>query len=397
MKKADVTIDASSNKRPSMAWPHHPEVWEAGKAAPSQPKPVKDMTALHSLAHKSHKLGSSNTAAICFTAAQEIAHNVEKVSYAFMTSTVVPYREMVNALKVMMGTFYSQKRAWWYGRAASDKCVLCGQPDGTLHAVSGCPELSLAATKRHNDAVLLLAKAILTGEMGSQVVAMDVATETQQAEGIQVMSQFMPAKILPGSMPADEQDELVKAHKPDIVLYQGNQGTQRKHKYTFVELKYCRDTQPRDQIMRAQEQHHELLQAIQKHSSATNAEIQLVVIPLGVAGTVYTSVKKRIKEQLGVTGPPLDTLLRNLHIHAVHSLTRIIRYRRIKMGTRMGKQWGHRGAAQQTACTAGSNSSSNSSRAVKSNAVTQLNTRKRKRTRPTRLKSRKNKRKKKPG
>jgi hypothetical protein len=136
---------------------------------------------------------------------------------------------------------------------------------------------------------------------------MDVATETQQAEGIQVMSQFMPAKILPGSMPADEQDDLVKAHKPDIVLYRGNQGAQKKHKYTFVELKYCRDTQPQDQTMRAQEQHHELLQAIQRHSSATNTEIQLVVIPLGVAGTINTSAKKRIKEQLGVTGPPLDT------------------------------------------------------------------------------------------
>jgi hypothetical protein len=236
-----------------MAWPHHPEVWESDKAAPTPPRPVKDIPALHRMAHRCHKLGSSNTAAICFAAAQATAHDVEKVSYAFLTSTVVPYREMVNALKVMTGTFYSQKRAWWYGRASSDKCVLCGQPDGTLHAVSGCPELSLAATKRHNDAVLLLAKAILTGEYGSQVVAMDVATETQQAEGIQVMSQIMPAKILPPGMPADEQEDLVKAHRPDIVLYQGRQGAQKKHKYTFVELKYCRDTQPQDQIMRAHE------------------------------------------------------------------------------------------------------------------------------------------------
>jgi ribonuclease HI len=190
IREADETIATPSNNRPSMAWPHHPEVWESGKAAPTPPRPVKDIPALHRMAHRCHKLGSSNTAAICFAAAQAIAHDVEKVSYAFLTSTVVPYREVVNALKVMTGTFYSQKRAWWYGRASSDKCVLCGQPDGTLHAVSGCPQLTLAVTKRHNDAVLLLAKAILTGENGSQVVAMDIATETQQAEGIQVMSQF---------------------------------------------------------------------------------------------------------------------------------------------------------------------------------------------------------------
>jgi hypothetical protein len=241
--------------------------------------------------------------------------------------------------------------------------------------------------------VLLLAKAILTGEAGSQVVAMDVATESQQAAGIQVMSQFMPAKILPAGMLADEQEELIKAHKPDIVLYQSTQGAQKKHKHTFVELKYSRDTQPQDQIMRAQEQHHDLLQAIRRHSSATDTDIQLVVILLGVAGTVYTSAKKQIKEKLGVTGAPLETLLRNLHLHAVHSLNRIIRYRRIKMGTRMGKQWGRRGAAQHTSCTAKGNSSSNSSRAVNSNDITQFTTRKRKKARLAHPSSRKGKRK----
>jgi ribonuclease HI len=80
-RKADVTIDTSSNRRPSMAWPHHPDVWEPGKDVPTPPKPVKDMRALHRMTHRCHKLGSSNTAAICFTAAQATAHDVEKVSY----------------------------------------------------------------------------------------------------------------------------------------------------------------------------------------------------------------------------------------------------------------------------------------------------------------------------
>ncbi|KAF6258011.1 hypothetical protein COO60DRAFT_1626613 [Scenedesmus sp. NREL 46B-D3] len=102
-RKPDEVIATSSNNRPGMAWPHHPEVLEQGREVPSPPVPA-------------------------------IAHDVEKVSHAFMTSTVVPFREMVNTLKVQTGTFYSQKRAWWYGRAASDRCVLCGQLDGTLHA-----------------------------------------------------------------------------------------------------------------------------------------------------------------------------------------------------------------------------------------------------------------------
>ena len=368
-RKPDEVIATSSNTRPSMAWPHHPEVLEPGKEVPSPPVPVKDIASLQKMAHRCHKLGSSNTATICFAATQAIAHDVEKVSHAFMTSTVVPFREMVNTLKVQTGTFYSQKRAWWYGRASSDRCVLCGQPDGTLHAVSGCPDLSLAVTKRHNDAVLLLTKAILTGEHGAQVVATDVSTAAQRADGVQVMTQFIPEKILPRGMPAEEQAALVKAHKPDIVLYQEGQGAHKKNKYTFVEVKYCRDTQPQDQIMHAQEQHHELLQAIQKHSSADDTDIQLVVVPLGVAGTIYTSAKQLIKDQLGVTGPALETLLRNLHLHAVHSLTRIIRYRRIKMGTRIGKQWGRDPSVRKDACTAGMHASKGTSRRVGTTAA----------------------------
>jgi hypothetical protein len=178
-------------------------------------------------------------------------------------------------------------------------------------------------------------------------------------------------------------------------LYQEQQGSQKKLKYTFVEVKYCRDTQPQDQIMSAQEQHRELLQAIRRHSSEAESDIQLVIIPLGVAGAIYTSAKKQIQEELGVTGPSLDTLLRNLHMHAVRSLTRVIRYRRIKMGTRLSKQWGYRGAAQQAACTAGANSSKKISTAVKSNDITQRNARKRNSNKLPQFKARKGRRKRK--
>jgi hypothetical protein len=72
------TCPSTCNRRPSMAWPHHPEVWEPGKDAPSPPKPATGMGALHKTSHGCHELGSSSTAAICFTAAQATAHDVEK-------------------------------------------------------------------------------------------------------------------------------------------------------------------------------------------------------------------------------------------------------------------------------------------------------------------------------
>ena len=164
-----------------------------------------------------------------------------------------------------------------------------------------------------------------------------------------------------GCSPAEEKEALVKAHKPDIVLYRTNKDTRIKHSYTFVEVKYCRDTQPQDQVMHAREQHHSLLQAIRKYSSNNDTEIQLVVIPLGVAGTVYTSAKKLLKESLGASSPALDTLLRNLHLHAVRSLTNVIRYRRIKMGTRLGKQWRQQSQAAGATCVTQRNSGSGSS------------------------------------
>jgi hypothetical protein len=65
------------------------------------------------------------------------------------------------------------------------------------------------------------------------------------------------------------------------------------------------------------------------------------------------------------------------------------------MGTRMGRQWGQRGAAQHTSCRAKSNGSSNNSRAVKSNDTAQFTTRKRKKAKLAQSNSRKSKRKRK--
>ena len=129
---------------------------------------------------------------------------------------------------------------------------------------------------------------------------------------------------------------LVKSHRPDITLFRRGTGRQgSRNCYTFVEVKYCRDTQPHDQIMRAKEQHYELMQKIRQYDK--QAIIELAIIPLGVAGAVYHNTRQLLTDTLGIAGPPQDTLLRNLHIHAVHALTKILRQRRVAYGTRTGK------------------------------------------------------------
>ena len=80
----------------------------------------------------------------------------------------------------------------------------------------------------------------------------------------------------------------------------------------------------------------QVITALQEHNATGNIKVNLVVIPLGVAGTIYTSTKTGLQDKLGVTWPVLTKLLRNLHFHAIRTLTRIITYRCIMMGPRTG-------------------------------------------------------------
>jgi hypothetical protein len=52
--------------------------------------------------------------------------------------------------------------------------------------------------------------------------------------------------------------------------------------------------------------------ATERRGLVLSHDIELIVIPLGVAGTVYKSAKKSLHQHLGVTGPALDTESRNL-------------------------------------------------------------------------------------
>jgi hypothetical protein len=165
---------------------------------------------------------------------------------------------------------------------------------------------------------------------------MDVSREVQNHEGICHTSSRISEHILPKAMPPALRTSLARGHRPDITLFRrGTGGKNNNNRYTFVEVKYCRDTQPEDQIMRAREQHHELIQSIRRYDK--QSKVELVVIPLGVAGAIYNSSKELLKDKLGVAGPSQDRLLRNLHIHAVQALTKILRHRRIAIGTRTGK------------------------------------------------------------
>ena len=61
-----------------------------------------------------------------------------------------------------------------YKLSSTDSCPLCGQHDGGHHALSACPSLYGAVTKRHNDAGSLIVQAIHEGDRAAELVMSDV-------------------------------------------------------------------------------------------------------------------------------------------------------------------------------------------------------------------------------
>jgi hypothetical protein len=108
----------------------------------------------------------------------------------------------------------------WYDRAATSRCLFFGEQDGTMQAVSGCPRIELAATRRPDGAVALIAKAVLTREQGAPLASMEVSADQRQLEDIQPTPTRLPARIVPPAMPTEAHRALSAKHRPDHVLLQ---------------------------------------------------------------------------------------------------------------------------------------------------------------------------------
>jgi hypothetical protein len=135
----------------------------------------------------------------------------------------------------------------------------------------------------------MIMKAVRDGAMGAHVVMMDLgraAGERQQQEGRQQLPSRIPRDALPQDMPDSVKAAVTRHSIPDAFLYQP--ATQEfPARYVIVEVKYCRDTDPTQQLDAAQNQHKPLEMAIR--AAATGALVQYVPIMLGVSGTIFKS------------------------------------------------------------------------------------------------------------
>jgi len=212
------------------------------------------------------------------------------------------------------------------------------------------------STERHNLACHMIFKAISkTGSLGSCVVSMDIGSNERMMQNLQipetVESIFVPKWLFPPRFP--DKDRFTSSH-PDFVLVtpfaaktqkqQANVGgwvlrsgrgqlretestpaappatsratNPRQHRpkdlsktrrdIHLVEIKYCEDTRPQNQLNAAKEQHKDLYNILQ------GAFVTLHIILLGVGSTIYNTHTLKPFKELGLDSQRVKKLASKL-------------------------------------------------------------------------------------
>jgi hypothetical protein len=264
--------------------------------------------------HLLHKLGNAKTEANYHAYYQTLIKNGTAngaISNAYLTSSDVPFKTKCIIMKYRTGTLYNQKHAVLFKLSTSQTCPLCPQVDSALHILSGCQHTQIRnmITERHNLACRMIFKAISKiGSLGSCIVSKDIGSNKRMAmQNLQIPetaeSRIVPKWLFPPRFP--DKDRFTSS-RPDFVLVtpiaaktqkqQTNVGgwvlrsgrgqlretgstsaappatsratNPRQHRpkdlskprrdIHLVEIKYCEDTRPQNQLNAAKERHKDI-------------------------------------------------------------------------------------------------------------------------------------------
>jgi len=197
-------------------------------------------------------------------------------SNSFWSNTRINVSQKRNVMKFRTGPLYTQKMAHLYGRATSSSCVLCHQPDSQIHMLSGCQNASIQnmVTERHNIASRLIIKT-------------PMASTKPFSRRTSIL---LKAKCYLHTTSWNEL-RLKNGHQRDI---QGAHPS--RWDVHLIEVKFCDDIRPEQQLARAAEQHNGL-----KHALAQQCHtVSLHTILIGVMGTIYKRHTKLPLSKLGL-------------------------------------------------------------------------------------------------
>lgn len=274
------------------------------------------------IVHPNKKLGQAKKDGIYYVSWRDIYPKINhKLSHLFMNSDKVSYRTRKWVLQYRWGVLPTNRWLYKCKLTPSLLCPLCSQEDGGHHALSGCPALSAAITKRHNDAGTEIVRDPKQ-QIGAHVLLSDVGIRRRRldkelTDTLQFCRYLADAEY-PWSIPTSLQDQLrqYRGSVPDALLYSYNPcGSPRGNRYTIVDIKYCRDTSPEQQEQRALRQHEQLKDLIEEFDP--KAHVRTVTLMLGVSGAIYHHFLENM-QKLGVTGPALNNLAKKLHFVAIH-------------------------------------------------------------------------------
>jgi len=95
----------------------------------------------------------------------------------------------------------------------------------------------------------------------------------------------------------------------------------------LVEIKYCENTRPQNQLNAAKEQHKDLCNILQ------GASVTLHIILLGVGGTIYNTHTLKPFKELGIDSQRVKKLASKLHVHSVNFAAKLVHTRRALSST----------------------------------------------------------------
>jgi len=287
--------------------------------------------------HFLHKLGNAKTEANYHAYYQTLIKDGTAngaTTNAYLTSSNVPFKTKCIIMKYRTGTLYNQKHAVLFKLSTSQTCPLCPKVDSVLHILSGCQHTQIRnmITERHNLACRMIFKAISkTGSLESCIVSKDIGSNERMIMHNFQIPETAESKIVPKWLfpPRFSDKDSFTSSRPGFVLVtpiaaktQKQQNivrgwvlcsgreqltgstpaappatsratNPRQHRpkdlskhprdIHLVEIKYCEDTIPQNQLNAAKEQHKDLCNILQ------GASVTLHIILSGVGEWVAPS------------------------------------------------------------------------------------------------------------
>eukprot|EP00983_Pelagomonas_calceolata_P066030 1148838-Pelagomonas_calceolata.AAC.1 len=167
-------------------------------------------------------------------------------------------------LQYHTGTLYNQKHAVRFKRSTTPLCPLpgCHQFDSALHMLSGCENhiISSMKTEGHNVAGRMIMRVLSKSPWGTGLVDTDMGSDDRLGHKHGTSQRNNVAN---------------RVRQP----YQLNANQRHVH---LIEIKYCEDTRPGQQLEAAQRQHADICKII------SGKAVTLHTFLLGVGGTCYT-------------------------------------------------------------------------------------------------------------